>query len=36
MKEYVEKERAVGIAYDYCHTTDGRCCGPEDAEGGNK
>ena len=30
MKKYIEKEKAVGIAYGYCHTTDGRCCGPDD------
>lgn len=30
MKEYIEREKAVGIAHGYCHTTDGRCCGPDD------
>lgn len=30
MAEYIEREAAVNIAYNYCHTTDGRCCGPDD------
>lgn len=30
MAEYIEKDKAVGIAHDYCHTPDGRCCGPDD------
>lgn len=30
MKEYVERERVVDIVHGYCHTTDGRCCGPDD------
>lgn len=30
MREYIEKEKAVGIAYEYCHTKDGKCCGPDD------
>lgn len=30
MKEYIERERVVDIAHGYCHTPDGRCCGPDD------
>jgi len=30
MKEYIEREAAVSMAHGYCHTTGGRCCGPDD------
>lgn len=30
MKEYIEREKVIDIAHGYCHTIDGRCCGPDD------
>lgn len=30
MKEYIERDKAVSVLYRYCHTVDGRCCGPDD------
>ena len=30
MKKYIEREAAVSMAHGYCHTKDGRCCGPDD------
>ena len=29
-KEYIEREKAVGIAHGYCHTIYGTVCGPDD------
>lgn len=30
MKKYIEKDKVVSVSYRYCHTVDGRCCGPDD------
>ena len=30
MAEYISREAVVRMAYGYCHTIDGRCCGPDD------
>ena len=30
MKKYIERDAVVSTAYGYCHTIDGRCCGPDD------